>query len=104
MAAIVELLLGLLVEVFREFQQWWLGRVRVRAAPAEPPEALRSAPPGRPPEVQAIVAELLVRDARRHVGVSVGVLRGQATWIMGSGMAGPGGPSPPAANTIFEVG
>jgi serine-type D-Ala-D-Ala carboxypeptidase/endopeptidase len=77
MAAIVELLLGLLVEVFREFQQWWLGRVRVRAAPAEPPEAVWSAPPGRPPEVQAIVAELLVRDARRHVGVSVGVLRGR---------------------------
>ena len=32
MAAIVELLLGFPVEVFREFQQWWLGRARLRVA------------------------------------------------------------------------
>jgi hypothetical protein len=36
MAAIVELLLGLLVEVFRELQQWWLGRLRLRVAYAPP--------------------------------------------------------------------
>jgi D-alanyl-D-alanine-carboxypeptidase/D-alanyl-D-alanine-endopeptidase len=105
MAAMVELLLGLVVEVFREFQQWWLSRARLRAAaPAAAPEPSRSQPPAPPPEVEPLVAELLVRHARRHVGVVVGVLRGGQTWVMGSGTAGPGGPSPPAANTIFEIG
>jgi serine-type D-Ala-D-Ala carboxypeptidase/endopeptidase len=47
---------------------------------------------------------VFVRHARRHVGVAVGVLRGGQTWIMGSGTADPAGPSPPAANTIFEIG
>jgi serine-type D-Ala-D-Ala carboxypeptidase/endopeptidase len=105
MAAMVELLLGVVVEVFREFQQWWLSRARLRAAaPAAAPEPSRSQPPAPPPEVEPLVAELLVRHARRHVGVVVGVLRGGQTWVMGSGTAGPGGPSPPAANTIFEIG
>jgi serine-type D-Ala-D-Ala carboxypeptidase/endopeptidase len=108
MAAIVELLLGLVVEVFREFQQWWLGRTRPRAgAPAKPPQprqAARSEPSAPLLEVEPLVAELLVRHAGRHVGVAVGVVRGERTWSMGSGTAGPGGPSPPAANTIFEVG
>jgi serine-type D-Ala-D-Ala carboxypeptidase/endopeptidase len=100
MAAIVELLLGLLVEVFREFQQWWFGRARLRAAaPARPPD---SAP--TEPEVEPLVADLLVRHAGRHVGVAVAVLRGEQTWVIGSGTAGPEGPSPPAANTIFEIG
>lgn len=104
MAAIVELLLGFLVEAFREFQQWWLGRARLRAdAPAGPSQAAPSEP-APPPEVEPLVAELFVRHARRHVGVAVGVFRGGQTWVMGSGTAGPGGPSPPAANTIFEIG
>jgi D-alanyl-D-alanine-carboxypeptidase/D-alanyl-D-alanine-endopeptidase len=103
MAAIVELLLGLLVEVFREFQQWWLGRARLRAAvPAERSEAAGSEPPA--PEIEPLVAELLVRHSRRHVGVVVGVIRGEGTWVMGSGSAGPGRPAPPAAQTIFEIG
>src|SRR5215211_7245684 len=93
MQAIAELLAGLLVELFREVQQWWLGRARLRAGAAAPP-----------PDVEPLVAELLVRHASRHVGVVVGVLRGDRTWVMGSGTAGPGGPSPPAANTIFEIG
>jgi serine-type D-Ala-D-Ala carboxypeptidase/endopeptidase len=104
MAAIVELLLGLLVEVLREFQQWWLGRARLRAvAPAESWKPARSEP-SPAAEVEPLVAELLVRHARRHVGVAAGVLRGGQTWIMGSGTADPAGPSPPAANTIFEIG
>jgi D-alanyl-D-alanine-carboxypeptidase/D-alanyl-D-alanine-endopeptidase len=57
-----------------------------------------------PREVEPLVAELLLRHARRHVGVAVGVLRGGRSWAMGAGTAGPGGPSPPAANTIFEIG
>jgi D-alanyl-D-alanine-carboxypeptidase/D-alanyl-D-alanine-endopeptidase len=105
MAAIVELVLGFLVEAFREFQQWWLTRARLRAAaPAGPSEAARSEPPVPPPEVEPLVAELLVRHARRHVGVAVGVIRGEGTWVMGSGTAGPGGPAPPGAHTIFEIG
>jgi serine-type D-Ala-D-Ala carboxypeptidase/endopeptidase len=104
MAAIVELLLGLLVEVFREFQQWWLGRARLRAvAPVESSKPARSeASPAV--EVEPLVAELLARHAHRHVGVAVGVLRGGQTWVMGYGTAGPAGPSPPGANTIFEIG
>jgi D-alanyl-D-alanine-carboxypeptidase/D-alanyl-D-alanine-endopeptidase len=54
--------------------------------------------------VEALVAELLVRHARRHVGVAVGVLRGDRSWFVGSGTAGPGRPSPPLADTIFEIG
>jgi CubicO group peptidase (beta-lactamase class C family) len=57
-----------------------------------------------PREVEPLVAELLLRHARRHVGVAVGVLRGGRSWAMGAGTAGPVGPSPPAANTIFEIG
>jgi serine-type D-Ala-D-Ala carboxypeptidase/endopeptidase len=105
MTAIVELLLGLLVELFREFQQWWLGRARLRAAaPAEATEAAPSEPQAPAPEVEPLVAELLVRHASRHVGVAVGVLRGEGTWTMGSGTVGPGGSAPPAAHTIFEIG
>jgi CubicO group peptidase (beta-lactamase class C family) len=105
MAAIVELLLGLLVELFREFQQWWSARVRLRAtAPAEPAAVVRSEPPAYLPDIEPLVAELLARHARRHVGVVVGVLRGEGVWITGSGTAGPGRPSPPDATTIFEIG
>jgi D-alanyl-D-alanine-carboxypeptidase/D-alanyl-D-alanine-endopeptidase len=104
MAAIVELLLGFLVEAFREFQQWWLGRARLRAATPAGPSQTAPSEPSPPPEVEPLVAELLVRHARRHVGVAVGVFRGGQTWVMGSGTAGPAGPSPPAANTIFEIG
>jgi D-alanyl-D-alanine-carboxypeptidase/D-alanyl-D-alanine-endopeptidase len=105
MAAIVELVLGLVVEVFREFQQWWLDRARLRGgAPAERPDAAWSEPRAPSPEVEPLVADLLVRHAGRHVGVVVGVLRDGQIWVMGSGTAGPGGPSPPAANTIFEIG
>jgi D-alanyl-D-alanine-carboxypeptidase/D-alanyl-D-alanine-endopeptidase len=102
-AAIVELLLGLLVEVFREFQQWWLGRARARAVTStESPPAPAAATPE--PDLEPLVAQLLVRHAHRHTGVVVGVLRGGKGWTMGSGTAGPAGPSPPAADTIFEIG
>jgi D-alanyl-D-alanine-carboxypeptidase/D-alanyl-D-alanine-endopeptidase len=101
-AAIVELLVGLLVEVFREFQQWWLGRARARAASAQP--APSGAAPKREPDLEPLVAELLVRHTDRHVGVAVGVLRGGEAWTTGSGTAGRAGPSPPAADTIFEIG
>jgi len=104
MAAIVELLLGLLVEMFREFQQWWLGRARLRAV--APSESSTPAPsePSATVDVESLVAELLVRHAARHIGVAVAVLRDGQTWAMGSGTAGPAGPAPPAANTIFEIG
>jgi D-alanyl-D-alanine-carboxypeptidase/D-alanyl-D-alanine-endopeptidase len=101
MPAIVELLLGLLVEAFREFQQWWLGRARLRAgARAGRPKSSNS----HAPQLEPLVAELLGRHAQRHVGVAVGVLRDAQTLVMGSGTAGRGGPAPPAANTIFEIG
>jgi CubicO group peptidase (beta-lactamase class C family) len=104
MPAIVELLLGLLVEAFREFQQWWLGRARLRAATrARTLGSERSEPPPAS-EIEPLVAELLERQARRHVGVVVGVLRDGQTWVVGSGTAGRGGPSPPVGNTIFEIG
>jgi D-alanyl-D-alanine-carboxypeptidase/D-alanyl-D-alanine-endopeptidase len=104
MAAIVELLLGLLVEVFREFQQWWLSRTRLRAAALVQSSTPARSEPSGPAEIEPIVAALLARHARRHVGVAIGVLRGRQTCMMGSGTAGPGGPSPPAADTIFEIG
>jgi serine-type D-Ala-D-Ala carboxypeptidase/endopeptidase len=103
MAAIVELLLGLLVEAFREFQQWSLARARLRAADVAQPPVARAERP-HPPEIEPLLAELLMRHAGRHVGVVVGVLSGERTWVMGSGTAGPGGPSPPAPDTIFEIG
>jgi len=104
MAAIVELLLALLVELFREFQQWWMGRARLRGAPAERPETAQFESAARSSGVERQVAELLARHARRHVGVAVGVLRGEQTWVMGSGTQRRGKPAPPAANTIFEIG
>jgi hypothetical protein len=61
MQAIAELLAGLLVELYREFQQWWLGRARLRtAAPPAPAE------PSPLPDVEPLVAELLVRHASRQ--------------------------------------
>jgi serine-type D-Ala-D-Ala carboxypeptidase/endopeptidase len=96
MQAIAELLAGLVVELFRELQQWWFGRARPRAgAPAQRTVAA---------QVEPLVAELVARHARRHVGVVVGVLSEGRTTVIGSGTAGPDGPSPPAANTIFEIG
>jgi serine-type D-Ala-D-Ala carboxypeptidase/endopeptidase len=104
MQAIAELLVGLLVELYREFQQWWLARARLRAAvPAGPSDATPSRRSSSS-EVEPLVAELLVRHARRSVGVVVGVLQEGQTWVIGSGTAGPGGPSPPTASTIFEIG
>jgi D-alanyl-D-alanine-carboxypeptidase/D-alanyl-D-alanine-endopeptidase len=104
MPAIVELLIGFLVEAFREFQQWWLARARMHAAAHAGPSTLAPFEPSHAPEIEPLVAELLVRHARRHVGVAVGVLRGGRTWVVGSGTAGLGGPSPPDASTIFEIG
>jgi CubicO group peptidase (beta-lactamase class C family) len=104
MQAIAELLAGLLVELFREFQQWWLGRARLRAAAPAPGTAAAQPEPSPPADVGPLVAKLLVRHEGRHVGVVVGVVRGERSWVSGSGTAGPGGPSPPAANTIFEIG
>ena len=46
------------------------------------------------------MAELPLRHARRRVGVAVALLRGGRTWVLESGTAGP---SPPAADTIFEI-
>jgi len=102
--AIAELLAGLLVELFRELQQWWLGRARMRAAaPAESSEAAhRHASPSL--EIEPLVAELLERHARRDVGVAVGLLRDRQTWTIGTGTAGSGRRTPPAADTIFEIG
>jgi D-alanyl-D-alanine-carboxypeptidase/D-alanyl-D-alanine-endopeptidase len=90
--------------VFREFEQWWLGRARLRAAAPAVSWQAAQPEPSRAVEVEPLVAELLVRHARRHVGVAVRMLRGGQTWTVGSGTAGPAGPSPPAANTIFEIG
>jgi CubicO group peptidase (beta-lactamase class C family) len=105
MAAIVELLLGLVVELFRELQPWQMGRLRVRAAAFDASrEATRSGRPDGSLDVESIVAELLTRESRGHVGVAVGVLRGEGTWMMGFGTVGRGGLSPPAADTIFEIG
>jgi serine-type D-Ala-D-Ala carboxypeptidase/endopeptidase len=102
MAALVELVVAFLVEVFRELQQWWSNRARLRAAVAAAPDISPAQSPS--PDVEPLVAELLGRHARRHVGVAVGVLRGDRSWIVGSGTAGPGRPSPPRADTIFEIG
>jgi D-alanyl-D-alanine-carboxypeptidase/D-alanyl-D-alanine-endopeptidase len=104
MQAIAELLAGLLVELYREFQQWWLGRARLRAA--APAQRTEAAPPepSSPPDLEPLIAELLARHAGRHIGVAIGVLRAEWTWVMGSGTAGPNGPSPAAADTIFEIG
>ena len=104
MAAIVELLLAFLVEAFRELQQWWLGRARLRAdANTGSSEVARSAL-SRTPEIEPLVAELLVRHASRHVGVVVGVLGAGQTWVTGWGTAGSDGKPPAAADTIFEIG
>jgi hypothetical protein len=39
--AIAELLAGLLVDLYRKFQQSWLGRARLREAAPAPPKRLR---------------------------------------------------------------
>ena len=93
------------MEGFREFQQWWSNRARLRAATAaerrRPVGSVAAAPPV---DVELRIAELLVRHARQHVGMAVGVLRGDRSWFVGSGTAGPGRPSPPLADTTFEIG
>jgi serine-type D-Ala-D-Ala carboxypeptidase/endopeptidase len=104
MQAIAELLAGLVMELFREFQQWWLSRARLRAATSAAAWRPARSEPSSPAEVEPLVAELLARHARRHVGVAVGVLRGGQQRVIGSGKASPGGPSPPAADTVFEIG
>jgi serine-type D-Ala-D-Ala carboxypeptidase/endopeptidase len=102
--AIAELLAGLLVELFRELQQWWLGRARMLAAGPSEPSATGPCQASTSLEIEPLVAELLVRHARRSVGVAVGVLREGQTWTLSTGTAGSGRPTPPAADTIFEIG
>ena len=64
MQAIAELLVGLLVELYRELQQWWLALARLHATvPAGPSEATPSKRSSSS-EVEPLVAELLVRHAR----------------------------------------
>ena len=104
MAAIVELLLAFLVEAFRELQQWWLGRARLRASANTGSSKVARSAPSRTPEIEPLVAELLVRHASRHVGVVVGVLGAGQTWVTGWGTAGSDGKPPAAADTIFEIG
>jgi D-alanyl-D-alanine-carboxypeptidase/D-alanyl-D-alanine-endopeptidase len=105
MQALFELLAGVLVEGLREVQQWWSNRARLSAATAA---AARDASPAQSPTppvaVEPLVAELLVRHVRRHVGVAVGVLRGDHSWFVGSGTTDLGRPSPPLTDTIFEIG
>jgi serine-type D-Ala-D-Ala carboxypeptidase/endopeptidase len=84
--------------------QWSPGRARTRAAAqAEPSEVPSRHAPTRV-ELEPLVTELLVRHARRSVGVAVGILRDGQTWTIGTGTAGSGRPTPPAADTIFEIG
>jgi serine-type D-Ala-D-Ala carboxypeptidase/endopeptidase len=104
MQAIAELLAGLVVELYRELQQWWLARTRRRAGTSSAlPEAFpRQTSPSL--ELEPLVAELLERHVPRSVGVAVGVLRDGQAWTIGTGSAGPGRPTPPVADTIFEIG
>src|SRR5215218_2068808 len=102
MQAIAELLAGLLVELYRELQQWWMGRARVRAAASS--DLSEAAAGSASSSLEALVAELLERHARRNVGVAIGILRDGETSTIGAGTAGPGRPTPPAADTIFEIG
>lgn len=104
MQAIAELLAGLVVELFRELQQWWLGRARMRAAAPAESSAVPALPRVNSVEIEPLVAELLGRHARRSAGVVVGVLRDGQTCVIGTGTAGSGRPTPPGADTIFEIG
>jgi hypothetical protein len=105
MQALFELLAGLLVEGFREFQQWWSNRARLRAATAaQTPDLSLARSPAPQADVEPLVAELLAWHASRHVGVAVVVVRGEHSWFVGSGTTGLGRPSPPLADTIFEIG
>jgi D-alanyl-D-alanine-carboxypeptidase/D-alanyl-D-alanine-endopeptidase len=107
----VELLLALLVEGFREFQEWWQTRVpwRTRAAPSSQPAseddvAVKAPARHRSSEVEDRVEAVLDRHARKHVGIAVGIRRRDATWTFARGRIGAGRPEPPRADTIFEIG
>jgi CubicO group peptidase (beta-lactamase class C family) len=107
----VELLLALLVEGFREFQEWWQTRVpwRTGAASSGQPALDDDGTVNRPGrnrsgEVQDCVEAVLDRHARKHVGIAVGVCWQDATWTFARGRVSAGRSEPPGADTIFEIG
>jgi serine-type D-Ala-D-Ala carboxypeptidase/endopeptidase len=112
----VELLLALIVEGYREFTEWWQTRAwwRPRAAlddgrlpqkrSVDDGDRAAAASGGRPSVVEGLVAGILDRHARKHVGVEIGLWWQGEMWTFARGRVGADRPEPPGPATIFEIG
>jgi CubicO group peptidase (beta-lactamase class C family) len=107
----VELLLGLIVEGYREFMEWWQTRTFVRPFRSEEVGDAASDAVGEHASedgATALVADtvewVLDRHAGKHVGVAVGVLWRGERWTFGRGSLRAGEAAPVDTHSIFEIG
>ena len=109
----VELVLALIVEGYREFVEWWQNRAFTRPSGRLPSDGsekrsvggrLPSCADRRAELVEDRVNGILDRHARKHVGVAVGVCwRGEA-WTFARGRISAERRVPPGSETFFEIG
>jgi serine-type D-Ala-D-Ala carboxypeptidase/endopeptidase len=107
----VELLIALIVEGYREFMEWWQTRTFLRPFRAEEKgdggsvaERQHTSAIDRTALVDETVSWILDRHARKHIGVTVGVLWERERWTFGRGRLRATEAAPVDANSVFEIG
>jgi D-alanyl-D-alanine-carboxypeptidase/D-alanyl-D-alanine-endopeptidase len=107
----VEVLMALIVEGYREFMEWWQTRAFLRRPGADDigdeasvAEGQRANAADRTALVTETVGWILDRHARKHVGVTVGILWQGERWTLGRGRLRATEAASVDANSIFEIG
>jgi serine-type D-Ala-D-Ala carboxypeptidase/endopeptidase len=103
--------MALIVEGYREFMEWWQTRAFLRPLRADGPGDAGADADGqlaKDVDRAALVADtvgwILDRHARKHVGVSVGILWRGERWTFARGRLRATETAPVDANSIFEIG
>jgi D-alanyl-D-alanine-carboxypeptidase/D-alanyl-D-alanine-endopeptidase len=116
----LELLMALIVEGFRELQEawanrmWWRRAVETSAVPLPSEDAERRGAAGEPAtritaltrmaHAEAQLEGVLERHGRKHVGVAIGLLVEGEMRTFGRGRIARDRSSPAVADAIFEIG
>jgi serine-type D-Ala-D-Ala carboxypeptidase/endopeptidase len=108
----VEVLLASIVELYREFMEWWQTRAFLPRLSSPDEEAAAPDDGGRVPApnrdqtraVREHVEAILDRHARRHVGIIVGLWSDGDSRTFARGRIRSDAVEPPDEGTIFEIG